>query len=123
MWSTGKGDPRVTMIGRFLRRARLDEVPNFFNVLKGDMSIVGPRPERAHFVEVLESEIPYYGLRFAVKPGMTGWAQVNYSYGASVEDACTKLEYEVFYIQERSLVLDALILMKTAQTVLLRPGS
>jgi lipopolysaccharide/colanic/teichoic acid biosynthesis glycosyltransferase len=87
------------------------------------MSIVGPRPERAHFVEMLEREIPYYGLRFAVKPGMTGWAQVNYSYGASVEDSRKKLEYELFYIQERSLFLDLLILLKTAQTVMLRPGS
>lgn len=123
VWSSGRKDPRVTVVGRFLRRTRLDEVPNFLNVLRGEMSIVGPRPERAHFVEFLESEIPYYGLRFAVKPGMTGWAQVNYSYGASVEDACQKLQYEMFYIQERSLVLDLLILMKTAQTVLLRPGS
>lgn len=123
VWSSGKNDHRVTAVGRILRRTRLDEVPNFLNVLNGDMSLVGPRPERAHFVEFLESEIPYYGLRFAVKPGMTGWAQVNYSYGASVEDACRKLQYEMFYIQERSLVLDLLILMKTAQTVLLRPGS
>ena len=122
-WSEGKKDPRVTWIGRFLRRTRLDEVPNFLNVLNGDMSIVGPRPERPSFVDLLEAEIPYYGLRFAVKPGLTGWAQVNYSYGASIEDACKKLQYEVFYIQERSLLLDMLILAKTAQTVLLRPGS
>ncbi len=123
VWSAGRRDSRVTAVGRFLRRTRMDEVPNFLNVLKGEMSIVGPRPERAHFVEMLEREIPYYGLRFAVKPGMTGWAQVNYSYGASVEDSRKKLEYELFYIQERSLFLDLLILLKTAQTVMLRPGS
>jgi sugar transferase (PEP-CTERM system associated) len=123
VWSAGKQDSRVTAVGRFLRRTRLDEVPNFFNVLKGDMSLVGPRPERAHFADALQREIPYYALRFAVKPGLTGWAQVNYSYGASVEDARRKLQYEMFYIQERSLFLDLVILLKTAQTVLLRPGS
>lgn len=123
VWSSGRLDARTTVIGRFLRRTRLDEIPNFLNVLGGEMSIVGPRPERAHFVEMLEADIPYYGLRFAVKPGMTGWAQVNYTYGASVNDAMRKLQYEMFYIQERSLFLDLLILLKTAQTVLLRPGS
>ena len=123
VWSSGKRDSRVTRVGRFLRRTRLDEVPNFFNVLKGEMSLVGPRPERAHFADALDREIPYYSLRFAVKPGLTGWAQVNYSYGASVEDARRKLQYEMFYIQERSLFLDLVILVKTAQTVLLRPGS
>ena len=101
----------------------MDEIPNFLNVLAGHMSLVGPRPERAHFVEMLEREIPYYGLRFVVKPGLTGWAQVNYSYGASLSDARKKLQYEMFYIQERSLFLDLLIMLKTAQTVLLRPGS
>jgi sugar transferase (PEP-CTERM system associated) len=123
VWSAGKQDSRVTAVGRFLRRTRLDEVPNFMNVLKGDMSLVGPRPERAHFAVALEKEIPYYSLRFSVKPGLTGWAQVNYSYGASVEDAVRKLQYEMFYIQERSLFLDLVILLKTAQTILLRPGS
>jgi sugar transferase (PEP-CTERM system associated) len=123
VWSGGRRDARTTAVGRLLRRTRLDEIPNFLNVLVGDMSIVGPRPERAHFVEMLEADIPYYGLRFAVKPGMTGWAQVNYSYGASVEDARQKLQYEMFYIQERSLILDVVILLKTAQTVILRPGS
>lgn len=123
VWSTGKADTRVTRVGRFLRRTRLDEIPNFINVLRGEMSLVGPRPERAHFVQQLEREIPYYGLRFTVKPGMTGWAQVNYSYGASSEDAHRKLQYELYYIQERSLLLDMLIIFKTAQTVLMRPGS
>jgi exopolysaccharide biosynthesis polyprenyl glycosylphosphotransferase len=122
-WSAGKADKRVTWIGRVLRRTRMDEIPNFLNVLRGEMSIVGPRPERAHFVALLEQRIPYYGLRFAVKPGMTGWAQVNFSYGASVEDARRKLQYEMFYIQERTLFLDFVILLKTAQTILLRPGS
>jgi len=101
----------------------MDEIPNFLNVLVGQMSVVGPRPERAHFVEMLEREIPYYGLRFVVKPGLTGWAQVSYSYGASLADARKKLQYEMFYIQERSLFLDLLIMLKTAQTILLRPGS
>ncbi len=123
VWSSGKGDQRVTALGRLLRRSRLDEVPNFINVLRGEMSVVGPRPERQHFVEQLEREIPCYGLRFAVRPGMTGWAQVNYSYGASIEDARRKLQYELYYILERSALLDAIILLKTAQTVLLRPGS
>jgi exopolysaccharide biosynthesis polyprenyl glycosylphosphotransferase len=122
-WSQGRKDARVTRVGRILRRTRMDEIPNFINVLLGEMSVVGPRPERAHFVEVLEKQIPYYGLRFVVKPGLTGWAQVNYSYGASLEDARRKLQYEMFYIQERSLFLDCLILLKTAQTVILRPGS
>jgi sugar transferase (PEP-CTERM system associated) len=123
VWSSGRGDSRVTPVGRILRRTRLDEIPNFINVLRGEMSVVGPRPERQHFVEELEEKIPYYGLRFSVKPGLTGWAQVNYSYGASIDDARRKLQYELYYIQERSLFLDIVILMKTVQTVLLRPGS
>jgi exopolysaccharide biosynthesis polyprenyl glycosylphosphotransferase len=123
VWSAGKADSRVTKVGRFLRRTRMDEIPNFWNVLKGEMSVVGPRPERAHFVETLEREIPHYGLRFAVKPGLTGWAQVNFSYGASVADAQRKLQYEMFYIQERSLFFDLVILLKTAQTILTRSGS
>jgi exopolysaccharide biosynthesis polyprenyl glycosylphosphotransferase len=119
----GAGDPRVTKIGKFLRRTRMDEIPNFVNVLAGAMSVVGPRPETPRLVETFEKEVAYYGLRFAVKPGLTGWAQVNYSYGLSVEDAKRKLEYELYYIQERSLILDFVILVKTFQTVLLRPGS
>jgi len=115
-------DNRVTRVGRLLRRLRLDEVPQFINVIKGDMSVIGPRPERRHFVELLEKEIPYYGLRFAAPPGLTGWAQVNFPYGNSVEDAYKKLQYDLYYIQEKSLFLDAVILLKTLQTVVFRPG-
>jgi len=122
-WSKGKGDPRVTLVGKFLRRSRLDELPQFWNILTGDMSLVGPRPERQHFVDQLKEEIPYYGLRFSVKPGVTGWAQVMYRYGATTEDAEEKLRYELYSIQEMSLVLYLLIALKTVQTVLLRPGS
>ncbi len=115
-------DARATRVGRLLRRLRLDEVPQFINVLRGEMSIIGPRPERRHFVELLEKEIPYYGLRFAARPGLTGWAQVNFPYGNSVEDAHTKLQYDLYYIQEKSLFLDLVILLKTLQTVVFRPG-
>ncbi len=123
VWSQGAGDPRVTRVGRLLRRTRIDELPQFYNVLRGDMSMVGPRPEREHFVRQLKQRIPFYSLRFAVKPGVTGWAQVMYRYGASEEDAAEKLRYELFSVQEMSPVLYALILLKTVQTVLLRPGS
>ncbi|MBM4371749.1 MAG: sugar transferase, partial [Deltaproteobacteria bacterium] len=116
-------DPRVTRIGRILRRTRIDELPQLWNVLMGDMSFIGPRPERRHFVDRLKETIPFYSLRFSVRPGITGWAQVKYRYGASEEDALRKLEYELFYIQEMSLFLNILILAKTVQTVLLRRGS
>jgi sugar transferase (PEP-CTERM system associated) len=100
------GDPRVTPIGRFLRKSRLDELPQLWNVLVGDMSFVGPRPERPEFVEELTREIPFYGQRHTVRPGLTGWAQVKYSYGASREDALEKLQYELFYIKNLSISLD-----------------
>lgn len=123
VWSQGAGDPRVTRLGRFLRRSRLDELPQFWNVLVGEMSMVGPRPERDHFVQQLAEQIPYYRLRHSVKPGLTGWAQVSYGYGASVEDAIVKLEYELYAIQHMSPALYVLVILKTVQTVLLRPGS
>jgi len=123
VWSKGAGDPRVTSVGRFLRRSRIDELPQLWNVLRGDMALVGPRPEREHFVNMLEEEIPYYGLRFAAKPGVTGWAQISFGYGASVDDASTKLEYELYAIQEGNPVLYLIVLVKTVQTVLFRPGS
>jgi exopolysaccharide biosynthesis polyprenyl glycosylphosphotransferase len=123
VWSQGSDDPRVTRIGRFLRRSRLDEVPQLWNVIRGDMAMVGPRPEREHFVRKLEEEIPYYSLRFASKPGVTGWAQVMYRYGASVEDSAVKLQYELYSVQEMTPALYSLILFKTVQTVLIRPGS
>ena len=101
-------DPRITPLGRFLRRTRLDELPQLWNVLKGDMSFVGPRPERPEFVQQLTQEIPFYGQRHVVRPGLTGWAQVRYTYGASVEDALMKLQYDLFYIKNLSLALDLL---------------
>jgi len=117
-----ENDRRVTPLGLVMRRLRLDEIPQFFNVLRGEMSIIGPRPERPYFVEQLERTIPYYDLRFAAKPGLTGWAQVNYGYGATEEDAHTKLQYDLYYIQEMSPLLDLVILLKTFQTLLFRPG-
>lgn len=121
-WAT-QNDDRVTPFGRFLRRTRIDELPQLWNVLRGDMSLVGPRPERAVFVSQLIREVPYYALRFQVRPGLTGWAQVNYRYGASVDDTRVKLSYDLFYIQGRSLSLFAVTLLKTVQTVLFKPGS
>ena len=115
-------DDRVTPVGRFLRRSRLDELPQFWNVLRGDMSLVGPRPERPEFVQGLIKQIPFYGQRHVVKPGITGWAQVKYSYGASVEDALEKLQFELFYIKNMSIGLDLFIIFKTIQTVVLRRG-
>ncbi len=114
---TQAGDPRVTSIGRVLRITRLDEVPQLWNVLTGDMSFIGPRPEQPDFVETLEKDIPYYDLRHLVKPGITGWAQVMYPYGASVEDAKNKLEYDLYYIKNYSLALDAYILLRTLRVV------
>ncbi|MEW5807023.1 MAG: sugar transferase [Acidobacteriota bacterium] len=122
VWAS-RNDPRVTFIGRILRRTRLDEIPQFINVFKGDMSLVGPRPERPNFVAMLEQYIPYYSLRFSAKPGLTGWAQVNYQYGASIEDAHIKLQYDLYYIQEMSIFLDIIIMLKTIQTIFFHRGS
>jgi sugar transferase (PEP-CTERM system associated) len=116
-------DPRVTGLGRFLRKARLDELPQLWNVLVGEMSFVGPRPERPEFVTELTKLIPFYGQRHVVKPGLTGWAQVRYDYGNTVDDALEKLQYELFYIKNMSLGLDLLILAETTKTVLLRRGT
>ncbi len=115
-WAS-KNDPRVTLIGRIIRKTRLDEVPQFWNVLKGEMSFIGPRPERPEFVEQLKDQIPHYQFRHLLKPGLTGWAQVNYPYGASVEDAEEKLAYDLYYIKYTSLFLDLQILMKTVGAV------
>lgn len=117
-----KEDPRVTSVGRFLRKSRLDELPQLWNVLKGDMALVGPRPERPEFVRWLEEEIPYYGLRHIVSPGLTGWAQVSYRYGASLDDTKRKLEYDLYYIKHISVAFDLLIIFETIKTVLLRRG-
>lgn len=116
-------DPRVTPLGRLLRRTRLDELPQLWDVLRGDMSVVGPRPERPEFVTRLTTEIPYYGQRHVVRPGVTGWAQVRHEYAASVEDSLQKLQYDLFYIKHRSISLDLFILFETLKTVLVRPGS
>ncbi|WP_291318769.1 TIGR03013 family XrtA/PEP-CTERM system glycosyltransferase [Desulfonatronospira sp.] len=122
VWAENK-DPRITSAGRVLRKLRLDELPQFWNVLKGEMSFVGPRPERPEFVEQLKQRLPYYGERHTVKPGITGWAQINYGYGASEEDALRKLEYDLFYIKNLSLILDIFIVLKTVKTVLGRVGA
>ena len=117
-----KDDPRVTRIGRFLRRTRLDELPQLFNVLVGEMSFIGPRPERPEFIDELERQIPLYRARLSVKPGVTGWAQVRYTYGASVEETVEKLQYDLYYVKNLSLFLDLLILISTVQVVLFGRG-
>lgn len=117
-----KNDPRVTPVGRFIRATRLDEIPQLWNVLRGDMSLIGPRPERPEFVQDLAREIPHYNLRHLVRPGLTGWAQVKYRYGSSVEDAAVKLTYDLYYVKNVSLVLDIKITLKTILTVLSRQG-
>ncbi|HEY3886015.1 MAG TPA: TIGR03013 family XrtA/PEP-CTERM system glycosyltransferase [Vicinamibacterales bacterium] len=122
VWATAN-DSRVTGFGRFMRRSRIDELPQLWNVLKGDMSFVGPRPERPEFVASLVEQIPFYGLRHAVRPGLTGWAQVRYTYGASVEDALEKLQYDLFYIKHVTIALDLFIMFMTLKTVLLRKGA
>jgi sugar transferase (PEP-CTERM system associated) len=122
VWAS-EHDPRVTPVGRILRRTRLDELPQLINVFRGDMSLVGPRPERPHFVKELSAMIPFYHLRHAVKPGVTGWAQINYGYGNSVRDAVEKLQYDLFYIKHMSALLDFLIGFETVKTVLFRRGS
>ena len=117
-----KKDSRVTTFGRFLRKSRLDEVPQFINVLKGDMSIIGPRPERPFFVKELSQVIPFYETRHTIKPGLSGWAQVNTRYGDSVEDSLTKLQYDLYYIKHRSFFLDLNIIVKTLSTVIYYRG-
>ncbi|MBW6493580.1 MAG: TIGR03013 family PEP-CTERM/XrtA system glycosyltransferase [Burkholderiaceae bacterium] len=118
-----QGDARITRAGRFLRLTRIDELPQLFNVLRGDMSFVGPRPERPFFVRHLLEDIPFYDLRHSVKPGITGWSQVRYPYGASVGDSMQKLQYDLYYVKNHSLFLDLLILVDTVQVVLLGKGA
>jgi exopolysaccharide biosynthesis polyprenyl glycosylphosphotransferase len=122
VWASAD-DPRVTAVGRFLRRSRLDELPQLWNVLRGDMSMVGPRPERPEFVSQLTLQIPFYGIRHSVRPGVTGWAQVSYTYGASVEDALEKLQFDLFYMKHMNLAFDVFVLFSTIKTVLLRRGA
>ena len=123
VWAAKAGDPRVTPIGGILRRARLDELPQLWNVLKGDMSFVGPRPERPEFVAELTRQIPFYGQRHIVRPGLTGWAQVCYTYGATTEDALQKLQFDLYYIKNLSIALDLFIVIQTIKTVMLRRGA
>ena len=118
-----ENDPRVTRVGKVIRRLRLDELPQLWNVLKGDMSFVGPRPERMEFVRYLKKEIPYYALRHAIGPGITGWAQINYPYGASTKDALQKLQFDLYYIKNMSVILDMYIIIQTIRVMLLKKGA
>ncbi len=122
VWAV-KNDPRVTPVGRIIRKIRFDELPQLFNVLKGEMSIVGPRPERPEFVKTLVEQIPYYRQRHAVRPGITGWAQINYKYGDTLEDTIVKLEYDLYYIKHISVSLDAYIIFHTLKAMLLSRGA
>jgi sugar transferase (PEP-CTERM system associated) len=122
VWAS-KNDPRVTPVGRFMRKTRLDEIPQLWNVLRGEMGFVGPRPERPEFVQWLSQEIPYYDLRHMIRPGITGWAQVRYRYGASLDETKHKLEYDLYYIKHQSIGLDLLIMFETIKTIILRRGA
>ena len=122
VWAS-KGDDRTTRVGRVIRKVRVDEIPQFWNILRGEMSFVGPRPERPHFVAQLAQEIPYYEQRHLIAPGLTGWAQIKYPYGASIEDARQKLQYDLFYIKNYSLVFDAIILFETIKIILFGRGA
>jgi sugar transferase (PEP-CTERM system associated) len=121
-WASAQDD-RVTRFGHIMRRLRIDELPQLFNVLKGDMSLVGPRPERPYFVEQLTQQIPYFAVRHSVKPGVTGWAQVRYQYGATVEDSQEKLQYDLYYVKNHSLFLDLVVLFETVGVVLTGKGA
>jgi lipopolysaccharide/colanic/teichoic acid biosynthesis glycosyltransferase len=121
-WATER-DPRITRVGRFLRTYRLDELPQFLNVIRGEMSLVGPRPERPEFVDSLRKQISYYDERHSVRPGVTGWAQVQYSYGNTLEDAVRKLEYDLFYLKNVSTFFDCAIILDTVRIVLTGKGS
>jgi sugar transferase (PEP-CTERM system associated) len=121
-WAT-ENDPRVTPLGRFMRATRLDEIPQLWNVLRGDMGFIGPRPERPEFVQWLSKDIPYYDLRHMIRPGITGWAQVRHGYSATLEESKVKLEYDLYYLKHLSLRMDLLILVETFKTVILRRGA
>jgi sugar transferase (PEP-CTERM system associated) len=122
MWAR-ENDPRVTHVGRVIRALRVDELPQLFNILRGEMSFVGPRPERAHFIRQLERRLPYYTLRMTVRPGLTGWAQVEYGYGATEEDSLEKLKYDLYYIKNGNLLFDLWIILKTIKVVLSARGA
>jgi lipopolysaccharide/colanic/teichoic acid biosynthesis glycosyltransferase len=121
-WAT-KNDNRITRIGAFIRKTRIDELPQLISVLRGEMSMVGPRPERPSFVAQLREQIPFYDLRHTVKPGLTGWAQVRFSYGASIEDARRKHQFDLYYVKNNSLLLDLQVLIETVSVVLFREGA
>ena len=121
-WAS-KNDTRITRVGKIIRKGRLDEIPQLYNVLNGDMSFVGPRPERPEFVDKLAKAVPYYEERHRVKPGLTGWAQVCYSYGDTVGDSIEKLQYDLYYVKNYSVLLDMLILLQTAEVVMLGKGA
>ena len=120
-WAT-TNDTTVTKVGQFIRKYRIDELPQLLNIFRGEMSFIGPRPERPQFVEQLIREIPYYNQRHNVKPGLAGWAQLNYPYGASVEDSMEKLKFDLYYVKHQSLMLDILILIRTVEVVLFGKG-
>jgi len=122
VWAS-KDDDRTTRVGRLIRKVRIDEIPQFWNILKGEMNFVGPRPERPHFVAQLAEEINYYEQRHLIEPGLTGWAQIKYPYGASIEDARQKLQYDLFYIKNQSLILDAIIMFETIKIILFGRGA
>ncbi|MGD0740566.1 MAG: sugar transferase, partial [Terracidiphilus sp.] len=122
VWAS-KHDARVTPLGRFMRKTRLDEIPQLWNVLRGEMGFVGPRPERPEFVQWLAREIPFYELRHMVRPGITGWAQVRYQYGANLEETKRKLEYDLYYVKHMSVGLDLLIMFETIKTIVLGRGA
>ena len=121
-WAT-KNDPRVTKFGMFMRKTRIDEVPQLWNVLRGDMGFVGPRPERPEFIPMLAEALPFYSLRHLIRPGLTGWAQVRYGYGATLAETREKLEYDLYYIKHMSLGLDLLIMFETIKTIIRRRGA
>ena len=121
-WATSN-DSRVTRVGRFIRKTRIDELPQLINVMAGEMAFVGPRPERPEFVRELREKIPFYEKRHCVKPGITGWAQMNYPYGASLEDSENKLEFDLYYVKHQSLFLDILVLLQTAEVILFGKGA
>jgi lipopolysaccharide/colanic/teichoic acid biosynthesis glycosyltransferase len=122
IWAV-ENDSRVTRVGKIIRKLRIDELPQLWNIIKGDMSLVGPRPERPEFIEELNRVIPFYFIRHVVKPGITGWAQVNFKYGASKEDALEKLQYDLYYVKNLSFFLDARIILKTIRVVLFGTGA
>ncbi|MDP0494290.1 MAG: exopolysaccharide biosynthesis polyprenyl glycosylphosphotransferase, partial [Fusobacterium sp. JB021] len=115
-------DPRITKYGDFMRKTRIDELPQIWNILKGEMSFIGPRPERHIFIKKIEKKVKYYNMRHSIKPGLTGWAQVMYSYGSSIEDSKKKLEYDLYYIKHQNFTLDMVVLFKTIKTVIFRKG-